>query len=233
MNDQERIALMNKIIHSDGKAITEIELNKAERKVFDEISSFYRILIAEHIKDKENLKRSNRMLENKIHKQHKELNRLNKENKNLKEEIKALKEVRDKVDSLKEDRKHLLQDKNAVINLTKAFLDDTIDHTTYEVYGLLQNYYKKLTEINLGSNDSNTKTYLELKHSRDHYKRLVDILKRKSKEEIDTREDIILQISEQNQKLVNEVNRLKEEMEDLEERNILAFKALRLQTKGK
>lgn len=138
-----------------------------------------------------------------------------------------------KVEKLKEDRKHLLQDKNAVINLTKAFLDDTIDHTTYEVYGLLQNYYKKLTEINLGSNDSNTKTYLELKHSRDHYKRLVDILKRKSKEEIDTREDIILQISEQNQKLVNEVNRLKEEMEDLEERNILAFKALRLQTKGK
>ena len=75
-----------------------------------------------------------------------------------------------KVEKLKEDRKHLLQDKNAVINLTKAFLDDTIDHTTYEVYGLLQNYYKKLTEINLGSNDSNTKTYLELKHSRDHYK---------------------------------------------------------------
>lgn len=138
-----------------------------------------------------------------------------------------------KVENLKEDRKHLLQDKNAVINLTKAFLDDIIGHTTYEVYGLLQNYYKKLTELNLGSNDSNTKTYLELKHSRDHYKRLVDILKRKSKEEIDTREDIILQISEQNQKLVNEVNRLKEEMEDLEERNILAFKALRLQTKGK
>lgn len=138
-----------------------------------------------------------------------------------------------KVENLKEDKKHLLQDKNAVINLTKAFLDDTIDHTTYEVYGLLQNYYKKLTELNLGSNDSNTKTYLELKHSRDHYKRLVNIFKRKLKEEIDTREDIILQISEQNQKLVNEVNRLKEEMEDLEERNILAFKALRLQTKGK
>lgn len=216
MNDQERIALMNKIIHSDGKAITEIELNKAERKVFDEISSFYRILIAEHIKDKENLKRSNRMLENKINKQRKELRRLHEENENL-----------------KEDLKHLLQDQNAVINLTKAFLDDTIGHTTYEVYGLLQNYYKKLTELNLGSNDSNIKTYLELKHSRDHYKRLVDILKRKSKEEIDTREDIILQISEQNQKLVNEVNRLKEEMEDLEERNILAFKALRLQTKGK
>lgn len=194
MNDQERIALMNKIINSDGEAITEIELNKAERKVFDEVSSFYRILIAEHIKDKENLKRSNRMLENKIHKQHKELNRLNKENKNLKEEIKALKEVRDKVDSLKEDRKHLLQDKNAVINLTKAFLADTIDHTTYEVYGLLQNYYKKLTELNLGSNDSNTKTYLELKHSRDHYKRLVDILKRKSKEEMEDLKETYLSL---------------------------------------
>lgn len=144
-----------------------------------------------------------------------------------------LEKLEQKVENLKEERKHLLQDKNAVINLTKAFLDDTIGHTTYEVYGLLQNYYKKLTELNLGSNDSNTKTYLELKHSRDHYKRLVDILKRKSKEEIDRREDIILQISEQNQKLVNEVNRLKEEMEDLEERNMLAFKALRLQTKGK
>lgn len=112
-----------------------------ERQMFEEVSNFYRDLITTKEKGVENLKRSNRMLENKIHKQHKELNRLNKENKNLKEEIKALKEVRDKVDSLKEDRKHLLQDKNAVINLTKAFLDDTIDHTTYEVYGLLQNYY--------------------------------------------------------------------------------------------
>lgn len=76
-----------------------------------------------------------------------------------------LDKLEQKVENLKEDRKHLLQDKNAVINLTKAFLDDTIGHTTYEVYGLLQNYYKKLTELNLGSNDSNTKTYLELKHS--------------------------------------------------------------------
>lgn len=95
MNDQERIAMMNKIINSNGKAITEIELNKAERKVFDEVSSFYRILIAEHIKDKENLKRSNRMLENKINKQRKELRRLHEENENLKEENKTLKEVRD------------------------------------------------------------------------------------------------------------------------------------------
>lgn len=102
--------------------------------------------------------------------------------------------LRDKVDSLKEDRKHLLQDKNAVINLTKAFLDDTIDHTTYEVYGLLQNYYKKLTELNLGSNDSNTKTYLELKHSREHYKRLVDILKRKSKEEMEDLKETYLSL---------------------------------------
>lgn len=131
-----------------------------ERQLFEDVSSFYRGLIITKEKEIENLKRSNRMLENKIHKQRKELNRLNKENKDLKEEIGALtrelykaedhktklqdeiSKLRDKVDSLKEDRKHLLQDKNAVINLTKAFLDDTIDHTTYEVYGLLQNYYK-------------------------------------------------------------------------------------------
>lgn len=36
----------------------------------------------------------------------------------LQDEISKL---RDKVDSLKEERKHLLQDKNAVINLTKGF----------------------------------------------------------------------------------------------------------------
>lgn len=91
MNDQERITLMNKIINSDGEAITEIELNKAERKVFDEVSSFYRILIAEHIKDKENLKRSNRMLENKINKQRKELRRLHEEMEDLKETYLSLK----------------------------------------------------------------------------------------------------------------------------------------------
>ena len=163
MNDQERIALMNKIINSDGEAITEIELNKAERKVFDEVSSFYRILIPEHIKDKENLKRSNRMLENKIHKQHKELNRLNKENKNLKEEIKALKEVRDKVDSLKEDRKHLLQDKNAVINLTKGLIDDRIGCTVYETNYLITKYFEELNNLNLELNDSNTKVYMKMK----------------------------------------------------------------------
>lgn len=101
--------------------------------------------------------------------------------------------------------------------MTKAFLDDTIDHTTYEVYGLLQNYYKKLTELNLGSNDSNTKTYLELKHSRDHYKRLVNIFKRKLKEEIDKEKEITLQVSKQNQDLINEINELKEENGHLKE----------------
>lgn len=141
--------------------------------------------------------------------------------------------LRDKVDSLKEEKKHLLQDKNAVINLTKAFLDDTMNLSAVEQIRNAKKYLNSLYGLNIGVNDSNTKTYLELKHSRDHYKRLVDILKRKSKEEIDRREDIILQISEQNQKLVNEVNKLKEEIEDLEERNIRAFKALRLQTKGK
>ena len=66
-----------------------------ERQMFEEVSNFYRGLIITKEKGVENLKRSNRMLENKIHKQRKELNRLNKENKDLKEEIKTLKEVRE------------------------------------------------------------------------------------------------------------------------------------------
>lgn len=94
MNDQERIALMNKIINSGGEAITEIELNKAERKVFDEVSSFYRILISGHIEDKNNLFRHIRQLESKIASQRKELRRLSEENEDLKEENSTLKEVR-------------------------------------------------------------------------------------------------------------------------------------------
>lgn len=133
-----------------------------------------------------------------------------------------LDKLEQKVENLKEDRKHLLQDKNAVINLTKAFLDDTIGHTTYEVYGLLQDYYKKLTELNLGSNDSNTKVYLEVKKDRDNYKRLLKMYKRKSKE-----------LYEQNQMLLQNVNKLEREIEEEKERTRLAFKALRLQTKGK
>lgn len=66
-----------------------------ERQMFEDVSSFYRNLITAKEKEIGNLKRSNRMLENKIHKQRKELNRLNKENKDLKEEIKTLKEVRE------------------------------------------------------------------------------------------------------------------------------------------
>lgn len=95
MNTQERIALMNKTIHSGGESVTEIELNKAERKVFDEVSSFYRILISGHIEDKNNLFRHIRQLESKIASQRKELRRLHKENEDLKEENKTLKEVRE------------------------------------------------------------------------------------------------------------------------------------------
>ena len=62
-----------------------------ERQMFEDVSSFYRNLITAKEKEIGNLKRSNRMLENKIHKQRKELNRLNKENKDLKEEIKNTK----------------------------------------------------------------------------------------------------------------------------------------------
>lgn len=66
-----------------------------ERQMFEEVSNFYRDLIITKEKGVENLKRSNRMLENKIHKQRTELNRLNKENEDLKEEVKTLKEVRE------------------------------------------------------------------------------------------------------------------------------------------
>lgn len=66
-----------------------------ERQMFEEVSSFYRDLITTKEKDIGNLKRSNRMLENKIHKQRKELNRLNKENEDLKAENNALKAVRE------------------------------------------------------------------------------------------------------------------------------------------
>lgn len=66
-----------------------------ERKMFEEVSNFYRDLIITKEKEIENLKRSNRMLENKIHKQRTELNRLNKENEVLKEENNTLKEIRE------------------------------------------------------------------------------------------------------------------------------------------
>ena len=65
-----------------------------ERQMFDEVSNFYRDLIITKEKGIENLKRSNRMLENKIHKQRKELRRLHEENMDLKEENRTLKEVR-------------------------------------------------------------------------------------------------------------------------------------------
>lgn len=176
-----------------------------ERQLFEEVSNFYRDLIITKEKGVENLKRSNRMLENKIHKQRTELNRLNKENEDLKAEN----------ETLKEDRKHLLQDKNAVINLTKSFLDDTISCTIYEVYGMLQNYYKKLIDLNKDTNDSNTKVYLEVKKDRDNYKRLLNMYKRKSKD-----------LYKQNQMLLQDID-------EERERTRLAFKALKLQTKGK
>ena len=66
-----------------------------ERQMFEEVSSFYRDLITTKEKGIENLKRSNRMLENKIHKQRKELRRLHEENEDLKEENNTLKEVRE------------------------------------------------------------------------------------------------------------------------------------------
>lgn len=66
-----------------------------ERQLFEDVSSFYRGLIITKEKEIENLKRSNRMLENKINKQRKELRRLHEENEDLKEENNTLKEIRE------------------------------------------------------------------------------------------------------------------------------------------
>lgn len=62
-----------------------------------------------------------------------------------------------KVENLKEDRKHLLQDKNAVINLTKGLLNDIVGCNTWEANLLIVKYLESLNNLNLGSNDSNTK----------------------------------------------------------------------------
>lgn len=133
-----------------------------------------------------------------------------------------IEKLEQKVESLKEDRKHLLQDKNAVINLTKSFSDDIISCTIYEVSGMLQNYYKKLIDLNKDTNDSNTKVYLEVKKARDNYKRLLNMYKRRSKD-----------LYKQNQMLLQDIDKLKSEIDEERERTRLAFKALKLQTKGK
>ena len=128
-----------------------------------------------------------------------------------------IEKLEQKVENLKEDRKHLLQDKNAVINLTKGLLNDIVGCDTWEANLLIVKYLESLNNLNLGSNDSNTKTYLELKQSRDHFKRLVNIYKRKFKEEIDKEKEITQQAFKKNQDLVNEINKLKEENADLKE----------------
>jgi len=120
-----------------------------------------------------------------------------------------------KVENLKEDRKHLLQDKNAVINLTKGLLNDIVGCDTWEANLLIVKYLEELNNLNLSSNDSNTKTYLKLKQERDKNKEIAN------------------QLIKQNQTLVNEINELKDEIVYLKEKNRLAYKALRFQTKGK
>lgn len=116
-----------------------------------------------------------------------------------------------KVEKLKEDRKHLLQDKNAVINLTKGLIDDRIGRTVYETNYLITKYFEELSNLNLGSNDSNTKIYMKMKKERDYYKLI-------AKDKIEYRNEVIKQISKQNQDLVNEVNTLKEENDHLREK---------------
>ena len=63
---------------------------------------------------------------------------------------------------------------------------------------MLQNYYKKLIDLNKDTNDSNTKVYLEVKKDRDNYKRLLNMYKRKSKD-----------LYKQNQMLLQDIDKLK------------------------
>lgn len=118
-----------------------------------------------------------------------------------------------KVENLKEDRKHLLQDKNAVINLTKGLLNDIVGCDTWGANLLIVKYLEELNNLNLGSNDSNTRTYIKLKQERDKNKEIAN------------------QLLKQNQNLVNEINELKDEIVCL--KNRLIYKAIRFQTKGK
>lgn len=99
-----------------------------------------------------------------------------------------LEKLEQKVENLKEDRKHLLQDKNAVTNLTKGLIDDRIGRTVYETNYLITKYFEELNNLNLGSNDSNTKIYMKMKKERDYYKLI-------AKDKIEYRNEVIKQIS--------------------------------------
>lgn len=149
-----------------------------------------------------------------------------------------LEKLEQKVENLKEDRKHLLQDKNAVINLTKGLIDDRIGRTVYETNYLITKYFEELNNLNLGTNDSNTKVYMKMKKERDYYKSIADDyvknvdytterivnLKEENddlKEKIDYRNEVLKQIQKQNQDLVNEINTLKEDGDLKEKIDIL------------
>lgn len=67
--------------------------------------------------------------------------------------------------------KALLQDKNAVINLTKSLLYDIWLCESFQLPYLLQQFISDVENLNLGNNDSNTHTYLKLKKERDDYAR--------------------------------------------------------------
>lgn len=101
-------------------------LRSKERQMFDEVSNFYRDLIITKEKGIENLKRSNRMLENKIHKQRKELRRLHEKNMDLKEENEIQKEL-------------IEAPKNAEIIITELTnMIYTIEETTMKINKLLE-----------------------------------------------------------------------------------------------
>lgn len=64
-----------------------------------------------------------------------------------------------------------MQDKNAVINLTRSLLYDIWLCESFQLPYLLQQFISDIENLNLGNNDSNTHTYLKLKRERDDYAR--------------------------------------------------------------
>lgn len=119
--------------------------------------------------------------------------------------------------------------------MTKGLLNDIVGHDTWTANLLIVKYLEALNNLNLGTNDSNTKVYMKMKKERDYYKSIADDyvknvdytterivnLKEENddlKEKIDYRNEVLKQIQKQNQDLVNEINTLKEENGDLKEK---------------
>lgn len=107
-----------------------------------------------------------------------EINRLNMENRMLTQRLAnariSIRELEEKayrkisklektIDILKQERKKLLQDKNAIINIAKGIADDMKTKDLKELEHYIDKYLDELYALNIGSNDSNTKGYLKIK----------------------------------------------------------------------